>query len=292
MPALLLLFSIFSVSLSTGCGPKAPPATPAAATGTPAGDAASVKAEADALWAERGDKEKLKQALAKYEQAAAAAPQDREIAGRLLRGWYFLGDGHETEKAAKLPHWEVALKWGETCLALNTQYAELLGKGDESPETASRAFTKDDVPCIYWYASALGKWAKASGLTITLKHLPTVKAFMTKLGELDPAFYYNGHDRYWGAYYAAIPSFAGQDLNKSKEYFLKAMAAQPNFLGTHVLYAENWAVKTQNKAEFEKELNWVLAQDPNGIPEVRPEAEAEQRKAKALLADINNLFAN
>ena len=287
MPALLL-----ALLALTGCGPKDAAPTAAPTAPAPGGDVTSVKAEAEALWQERGDKEKLKQALAKFEQAAAADPKDREVLGRLLRGWYFLGDGHETTKEAKLPTWEVALKWGDTCLALNTAYTELLAKGDESPETAARVLTKDDVPCVYWYASALGKWAKMSGLTVTLKHLPTVKAFMTKLGELDPTFYYSGHDRYWGTYYAAIPSFAGQDLNKSKEYFQKAMAEQPNFLGTHVLYAENWAVKTQNRAEFEKELNWVLAQDAGIIPEVRPEAEAEQRKAKALLADINNLFAN
>jgi hypothetical protein len=112
------------------------------------------------------------------------------------------------------------------------------------------------------------------------------------VGELDPEFFYTGADRYWGAYYSAIPSFAGQDLVKSKAYFDKAIAANPNHLGNHVLLAAEWAVKTQNKVEFEKELNWVLAQPANVIPEIQPEAEAEQRKAKQLLADEGNYFAN
>lgn len=283
---------MYIVLLSLACGPKTATTTAPTVTTAPVDAATSLSTEAAALWNERGDKAKLQAALDKYAQIHTATPSDRDALTHLTRGWYFLGDGHETEKDPKLAAWETALSYGDKCLALNTAYTELLAKGDEDPASASRVFTKDDVPCVYWYASALGKWAKMSGLTVTLKHLPTVKAFMTKLGELDKDFYYAGHDRYWGAYYAAIPSFAGQDLNKSKQYFDLALAAYPNFLGTHVLLAEQWAVKTQNKAKFTEELNWVLAQDPNGIPEVRPEAEAEQRKAKALLADIDNLFAN
>jgi hypothetical protein len=115
---------------------------------------------------------------------------------------------------------------------------------------------------------------------------------MTRVGELDPGYYFNGPDRYWGAYYSAIPSFAGQDLNKSKDYFDKAIAAHPDFLGTHVLLAGEWAVKTQNKAKFEEELNGVINGDAGKIPEVRPEAEAEQRKAKDLLAHEGDFFAD
>ncbi len=252
----------------------------------------ALKAEADALWNERGDKAKLQVALAKYEQAYALDATDREVAGRLLRGWYFLGDGHETEKEAKLSAWSTSIEWGKKCLAINTEFTALLTKGDEDEASAARAFTKDDVPCLYWTSSALGKWAKLTGLTTTLKHLPTVKAYMTRTGELEPTYYYSGPDRYWGAYYSVLPSFAGQDLVKSKEYFDKAIAAEPNHLGNHVLLAENWATKTQNKAAFEKELAWVLAQPANIIPELEPESQAEQRKAKQLLDNVGNYFAD
>ena len=264
-----------------------PPATPA-----PAETAAALKAEADSLWEERGDKARLQASLAKYEQAFAADPMNRDTAGRLVRGWYFLGDGHETEKDAKLSAWATSIAWGKKCLALNSEFTALLTKGDEDEGSAARVFAAADVPCVYWTSAALGKWSKASGLPTTLKHLPTVKAWMTRVGELDNSYYFNGPDRYWGAYYSAIPSFAGQDTTKSKEYFDKAVAAYPIFLGTHVLIAAEWAVKTQNKAEFEKELNLVISADPAAIPEVKPEAEAEQRKAKALLGTEADFFAN
>ncbi len=281
------------LTLVAGCAKQAGTYEIAAATATVAPDAkAALKAEAEALWAERGDKTKLQAALQKYEQAYALDPMDRDTAHHLLRGWYFLGDGHETEKEAKLAAWEPAIDWGKKCLAINAEFRGLLSKGDEDEASAARALTKEDVPCAYWTSSALGKWAKMSGLTTTLKHLPTVKAYMTRVGELDPTFYYNGPDRYWGAYFAAIPSFAGQDLVKSKDYFDKAIAAHPTFLGTHVLVAAEWAVKTQNKAVFESELNMVIAAPVDALPEVKPEMEAEQRKAKELLAKTADLFAN
>lgn len=271
-------------------------AKPTTTTSTPTlpviSDVAAATAEADALWAARGDRASLESALARYEAIAAAAPSDRAVGEKLVRGWYFLGDGHETDDKLKLEHWEKSIAFGRRCLQINADYAALLKKGDETEASAARVLGREDVGCLYWVSSALGKWAKASGIGVTLKYLPTVKAWMTRVGELDATYYYNGPDRYWGAYYSAIPSFAGQDLNKSKEFFDRAIAAHPTVLSTHVLLAEGWAVKKQDKASFQKELDWVLAQDPGVVPEIRAEAEAEQRKAKALLAQIDDLFAN
>jgi hypothetical protein len=252
----------------------------------------TLKAEADAAWAGRGDKAQLQVALQKYEALYATNPSDREVAMRLLRGWYFLGDGHETEKEAQLAAWSTAIEWGKKCLAINTEFTALLAKGDETEATAARAFQAPDVPCLYWTSSSLGKWAKLSGIGTTLKHLPTVKAYMSKVGELEPTYYYSGPDRYWGAYYSAIPSFAGQDLGRSRDHFDKAIAAYPDFLGTHVLLAGEWAVKKQDKETFERELNWVLQAPTDRLPEVQPEMEAEKRKATALLAREGDLFAN
>jgi hypothetical protein len=82
--------------------------------------------------------------------------------------------------------WVLSLDADERVTAeLRDEITALLAKGDEDEASAARAFVKDDVPCLYWTSSALGKWAKLTGLTTTLKHLPTVKAYMTRVGELD-----------------------------------------------------------------------------------------------------------
>ena len=286
------LLAFLLVAPSAQAKPKPAAAVVAAPAVTPAADVAATREQALALWAQRGDATRLRESLTAYEQLLAADASDKDALYHLVRGYYFLGDGHLTEKEEKLDVWAKSIAYGNQCLALNKDFSGLLAKGDEDPASASRVLTKEDVPCVYWTSSALGKWAKGSGIGLTLKHLPTVKAYMTRVGELEPTYYYDGPNRYWGAYYAAIPSFAGQDLNKSKEFFDKALAANPTFLGNHVLLAGEWAVKKQDKATFEKELNWVIAADATVLPDVQPEMEAAQRQAKALLAAIDDNFAN
>jgi tetratricopeptide (TPR) repeat protein len=273
-----------------GCAPKqnatfdVPEPSAAAETVSPE------RAEADALWEQRDDRDKLVEALAKYETAFAANPKDRHVAERLARGYFFLGDAYETEDAAKLAAWDQALAWGKRCLAINPEVTALLAKGDETEATAIRAATVEDVPCILWTATALGRWSRLEGPAATLANVATVKAYITRVEDLDSDFYYAAADRYWGAYYAAIPSFAGKDLDKSKEHFEEAIARAPEFVGTKVLLAEFWAVEEKDKATFEKSLGEVMAADENALPEIRPEVLAEKRKAEALLVREAELF--
>jgi len=248
------------------------------------------RAEADALWEERADRDKLAEALAKYEIAMSADARDRHVGERLTRGYYFLGDAYETEDDARIAAWDQSIAWGKRCLAINPQISALLAKGDETDVTAVRAATIEDVPCLLWTASAIGRWSRLKGPAATLAHVATVKAYITRLDDLDPDFYFRAADRYWGAYYAAIPSFAGKDLAKSKLHFDSALEHAPSFVGTKVLLAEYWAVETKDRATFETSLHEVLAADENALPEVRPETLAEKRKATALLARVDELF--
>lgn len=250
----------------------------------------SLKAEADALWAERGDKAKLVAALAKYEQANQADPTNREIAMRLVRGHYFLGDAHETEKDAKNAAFDKAINFGKACLAINGDFKAKLEAG-EKPMDAAPALGKDDVPCMYWTSSSLGKWAKLNGILTSLKHIDTVKAYMTRIGELDPSYYYYGPDRYWGAYYSLIPSFSGRDLDKSKKHFDVSIQNAPQYLGTKVLVADAWAVNSQNRDAYVEALQAVIDADPGDDPNIAAENRAEQAKAKKLLAQADERFA-
>jgi len=248
-----------------------------------------LKAGADALWTERDDPEKLKLALASYEQVAAKNP-DREVLLKLVRGYYFLGDGHLAEEADKLEAWDKGVSWGKQCMGLNAEFAALVEKGDEDEGTAARVLTVEDVPCTYWTASAFGKWGKMQGLTTILKYKDTIYAWMARIEELDPTYFYTGPTRYFAAYYSALPSFAGQDLPQSQELFIAAIEANPNHLGNRVLYADYWATRTQDGAIFDEQINYVLNADPDVIEGLGPEQRAEQRKAEVLMAKRDDLF--
>jgi hypothetical protein len=113
---------------------------------------------------------------------------------------------------------------------------------------------------------------------------------MSKTAELDSTYYFYGPARYWGAYYSALPSFAGQDLEKSADYFAASLSAAPNYFGTRVLRAEYLTVLTGDVATFTSDLDFVINGDPTVEPAVAAENAKEQEKATALLARMHELF--
>jgi tetratricopeptide (TPR) repeat protein len=248
--------------------------------------------QAEALWLQRGDKDSLSEALGVYEQLFVANPTDREIAARLVRGWYFYGDAHETEKEGKEAAWDKAIAFGSKCLNINEAYANELSK-EGKREDAAQYLVKEDVPCVYWTASALGKWGKSIGLATTLKHLGAVEAWMNKVEELDASFFYGGVHRYWGALYAGKPSFAGRDMDRSISEFNKSLEIAPEYLGTRILIADYWAKTMQDHELFDENVQYVLASDPSILDEsILPENESELRKAKKLMEQRSDLFVD
>ena len=274
----LLYLSLFS---AFACGKKPGSYEIQSAAETSASDDLAKKAEEQ--WNGRADKAQLEAALATYETLFAQDPKNREYAGRLVRGWYFYGDAYESDIEAKKSAWDKAITFGEKCLSINEEYAAIYSK-EEKREDAAQALTKEDVPCTYWTASALGKWAKASGIAVTLKYIGGAKAFIAKVEELEPTYFHGAVHRYWGAYYAGLPSFAGQDLDRSKTEFEKAISISTDYLGTRILLADYWATKNQDQvAIFDEQVQYVMASDVNALdPELIPENLAEIAKAKKL----------
>jgi predicted anti-sigma-YlaC factor YlaD len=117
-----------------------------------------------------------------------------------------------------------------------------------------------------------------------------VKTLTERGPALDERWWYGAAHRYLGAYYAALPSFAGRDLAKSKDHFERSLAIAPDFLATRVLMAEYWARAANDRRAYREQLERVLAASPDAIPEVAPEQRLEQKKARRLLAEIDDYF--
>jgi len=274
----------------------------ATASESEAATAATLVSEADALWAERIDEEKLKMALAKWEQAIKLSPS-ADLANKLARGHYLLGDGHYAladKVDARDAEYQLGLDWANEALKLSApEYAAAKVAGKPHAE-AIRLASKDAVPAMYWYATNLGKWAAGKGLVTRLKYKDDLFATMTHVKALDEAFFYAAPWRYFGSYEAVASGIAGGDLGRSKSNFEKAIALAPNYFGTKVLFADLYCPKMQKdedgdgqpdgKKLFKQLLDEVIAADAAVDPDIAPENELEQRKAKKLLAKIDELF--
>lgn len=264
--------------------------TTAAATGTTAWDA-------------RGQgKDKALEAIASWEAAmgctaGTSSPADRctnvpqtaesaETLAMLTRAHYFTADSFfRGNEASYLDYMDRAVWWGERALiAASPEFAEQMANKAKFHE-AITVVGIEALPAMYWYASALGKWARAKGFGVLVGQKDNIKATMTRALELDPNYYHGGPHRYFGAFYAIAPNFAGGDLAKSQEHYDKSLEISPYFLGTKVLMAENLATKLDDEEMFDRLLQEVLDADISSAPpEIHAEMNVEKDKAKELMA--------
>ena len=299
------LSTVLAVGSITGCATtydeKLGTKLEKVATADEAQQAAALIAEGDALWKERADIEELKACLAKWEAAVALAPSG-ELAAKLSRGHYFLGDGHYAladNAEARDAEYQRGLDWANESLKIAApEYVAAKKAGTKHSESIKLA-SKDAVPAMYWWASNLGKWAASKGFATVVTYKDDAKSTIDHVKALDEGFFYGGALRYMGVFEAKTVGLGGS-LDKSKDNFEKAIAVAPNYLGTRVLYAEFYCPKLSKDADgdgepdgkkkFKELLDGVIAADAAIDPEIEPENRIEQAKAKKLLARIDDLF--
>jgi hypothetical protein len=249
---------------------------------------------ASAAWANRGDQTQAKAAVDAWTTATDLDPSDGEALADLSHAIYYYADcflrpDEEHPQLYKDTH-EMGTQAAERALAaLSPAFADKMASGERIEEAIS-VLNARAVPALYWRSSNLGRWAILESFATLLSYKDEIRAVMEFCLDEDPLYFYQGPDRYFGIFYAKAPGFAGGDMRKSAAHFNTSIDAQPNYFGTRILMAEEWAVKEDNRPLFEELVNYVLNGDPNAVPAILPENQCEQRKAKRLLADVDDIF--
>jgi len=252
---------------------------------------AQIEMKAQAAWSKRHIKKDLLEALEHFESLANSSIEREfyKYTTLLTRGYYLLADAHEDDIEAKKRYWNIGTAWSEKAMALNPDFKKAVDRGEDVTD-ALKFLDKSYVDSMYWSAANLGKWAKSSGIATSLKYKNRIRMLISKVEEYEPSFFYAAAARYWGAFYAVAPSFAGGDIKKSKESFEKSISLAPTYLGTQVLFAELYDTKKADKKSFARRLKKVIETSDNIDPAIMPENIIEKRKAKKLLAEIDQLF--
>ena len=90
--------------------------------------------------------------------------------------------------------------------------------------------------------------------------------------------------------YAILPSLLGGDMNKAEEFFEKALEAGPNWLYTRLGRALLLHTKKKDREAFTNDLEWVIAQDPHKADSPYPADVDMQKRAREMLANIDDYF--
>lgn len=254
----------------------------------------ALEAEAEQHWTKRGEESELRAAITSWNSVVEIDPARHETWVRLARANYLLADGYLSFDEARRDEFntthEAGIRAAERALvALSPDFGRRMEAGTRI-EDAISVLDRSAVPALYWRSANLGKWASAQGFATVLSYKDEIRAVMQFCVEHDEDYFFAGPHRYFGAFYARAPAFAGGDLTKSEFHFKRAIERHPKIFATRVLYATDYAVKAQNRALYDEQLNLVINGNPADEPSVEPENRIEQRKAREALAQADERF--
>jgi len=155
-----------------------------------------------------------------------------------------------------------------------------------------QATGKKDVPYIFWAAGCWASWIILNLDSVeAMAELPRVELMIRRAQELDEGFYYGGPDLFMGIWLASRPAIAGGDLQKARQYFLRALdLGKGKFLMAYVYYADNYARRALDKDLFVSTLNKVLETPADISPELTLVNTIAKTKAKELLSHVDEYF--
>jgi predicted anti-sigma-YlaC factor YlaD len=150
-----------------------------------------------------------------------------------------------------------------------------------------------DADLLYWTAAA---WALAisngKGDMALVSQLPAPVAMMRRGLALDPTFDHGAFDEFFVTYEGGRSPADGGGPAVARAHLERALALSGGKkLGVRVAWAETVLVQQQDRAAFEAELRRVIAFDVDSAPEYRLANLVAQRRARAMLAHLDDLFA-
>ena len=169
--------------------------------------------------------------------------------------------------------------------------ASLRAGGDKARAALAKA-QKGDVPLLYWTASAWVLSIAANKADMAaIAELPTPIAMMERALALDEGWNDGSIHEFFVAYDATRSAAEGGGPDRAKAHLDRALALSMNKkLGPRVSWAEGVLVQRQQRDEFVRVLQEVLRADPGEVPRFRLGNLIAQKRAKALLAHVDDLF--
>jgi predicted anti-sigma-YlaC factor YlaD len=199
---------------------------------------------------------------------------------------------YDEAKALRARALKLYLRGRDFCLrALEARFPGVRERLLSDPAPALAQAEAKDVEMLYWSAAS---WGAAISLGIDQPDIaidfPVVRALADRALALD-------EDWQQGALHElmisldSLPEALGGNTARAREHFARAVALQDGKSpGPYVALATGVAVPAQDRGEFESLLKQALAVDPKVNPSHRLATLVTQRRAQALLDQIDERF--
>jgi predicted anti-sigma-YlaC factor YlaD len=173
-----------------------------------------------------------------------------------------------------------------------TDLGRRLAVGGADARAALARAEKGDVPLLYWTASAWALAIAADKANMAgIAELPTPIAMMERALALDEAWNDGAIHEFFVVLDATRTAAEGGGPERARAHLERALAlSMKKKLAPRVSYAEGVLVQRQDRDAFVRTLEEVLRADPREVPRYRLVNILAQRRARALLAHVDDLF--
>jgi hypothetical protein len=253
--------------------------------------AASSAPSAEQLFERRADPVALEGALQAARDAAAVSPGDAAI--RLLRArselfWCDLHPGADpNETRAHLKNGVTAAD--EALRLLSPGFRGAIAGGSNLAQSLA-TIEPGGAPALFWLAANQHRFCASIGLRCLLAEGQELQSLFARVEQLSPGFFHGGPERHLAELELASPAGFGGPMKESAARLARSASQGPGLLETHLVWAEQWAVKAQDYRTFQSELKLVLDASLDAAPALRPENALAQQRARNLLQRSAELF--
>jgi predicted anti-sigma-YlaC factor YlaD len=244
-------------------------------------------------------------ALKTYESLLASLPRHRGLllatcSGFTQYSYAFVQSEADrlepTDYAQSIVHRERALKLylrgRDYCMrAIEIAHPGVVSRLNRNPAAALARFTTRDVALLYWTAAS---WGAAATLGLErpelVGDLPTVRSLVDRALALDERFG-DGAIHEILISLESVPEAMGGSEARARTHFDRAvLLCGGQCAGAYVTLATSLALGAQDRAEFTTLLEQALAVDPGAVKSRRLANLIAQRRARNLLARVDDLF--
>ncbi len=223
-----------------------------------------------------------------------ADPKNRQLAALTAQafGGYALAFVEDDEPARAAALYRRGKEYGLRGLMQNRHVAAGVRGTDDEFVASLQHLGQGDKELILWTAMCWGKWIDLSRTDpAAVADLPRVEALFQRLLELDEGYYYAAPHVFLGVFYGGRSRMLGGRPEEAKAHFERALElTHGRFLTARLYYAEFYARQTQDRALFETQLHAILDAPDDILPEMRLANEVAKRKARRLLARVDEWF--
>lgn len=219
---------------------------------------------------------------------------DDHLAFLLLEGYtgYTLGFVEDVDAERAKVLYARARNYGLNILNKHKEFADAREGSNTEFKKSLQAFSKEDVPAIFWTANAWGNLINVSlSDPAIVGDLPKVNAMMEFVLQHDESYFYGGAHLYFGTILATTPKNLGGKPDSAKYHFDRCLAlGDKKLLLPYVYMAKSYCVQVQDRALFLQSLQTVEDASIDILPEQRLVNAIAKRKAKQLQEKVDDLF--